>query len=413
MKMLNVYYEQTLVGQLHENEDGLMSFQYDKGWLGANKSFPISISLPLQDESFTGNKRCKPFFENLLPEEVNREIVAKNVGANPKNPFALLYKIGGECAGALTFQPLNTKPHKSVYDKSDYLAISQVELKKYLKKLSIKPLLAGEKNMRLSLAGAQDKLVLAMFDNKIYLPLNGSPSTHIVKPEIKAYPGIAENEAFCLNLASQMGITAIKAEPVNVDGVMCLLAKRYDRQEISPYNLKRLHQEDFCQALGIVSEKKYQADGGPSLAQCFELLKKHSSLPVVDINLLLNIVIFNFLIGNNDAHGKNFSFLYTQAGIRLSPFYDLISTRIYPGLQNEMAMKIGDAYAPEYVTLKNWQEFAKSCELSMALVVGRLQSLTNLLVNKLADYQTTSPIELRVIELIRKNAKAVLSWFVK
>ena len=235
-------------------------------------------------------------------------------------------------------------------------ALGREELASILKELPKRPLLAGEEGIRLSLAGAQDKIAVRIEDGEICLPLGGAPSTHILKPAVERFEGVVFNEALCMKLAAEAGLPAASVETRNVDGMDYLLVERYDRihqagPDAEPV-VDRLHQEDFCQARGIVPERKYQKEGGPSLKQCFELLREVSSAPVIDLARLLEAVIYNYLAGNNDAHGKNFSLLYRGFGtadleIRLAPLYDIVSTVYYPELSRDMAMKIGGEYSPD------------------------------------------------------------------
>jgi serine/threonine-protein kinase HipA len=171
-----------------------------------------------------------------------------------------------------------------------------------------------------------------------------------------------------------------------VDGQPYLLVKRYDRIN-SAKGIERLHQEDFCQALGIVSEMKYQREGGPGLAACFQLLRQVSSLPVLDIKMLLLGALFNLIIGNNDAHGKNFSLLYQGQQTRLAPFYDLISTSYYPELSAKMAMKMGSKYDFDGIFPRHILKMAQEARLSPALV--RKEALR--LIQGIKDLVTNTP----------------------
>src|SRR5437868_1340498 len=287
-----------------------MVFDYDKGWLDRAGAAPLSQSLPLRAKRFR-NKECRGFFAGILPEESKREIIARNLGISARNDFAMLERIGGECAGAVTFMP---KGEPLPTREPGYRTLSQDGLVAILRELPRRPLLAGEKGVRLSLAGAQDKLAIRMEEGAICVPLGGAPSTHILKPDVERFAGVVFNEAFCMQLAAAAGLPAAPVEIRKIDDLDYLLVERYDRLhrvgvDGSPV-IERLHQEDFCQALGIVSEQKYQKEGGPSLKQCFALVRDVSSAPVIDLARLLDAVIFNYLAGNNDAHGKNFSLLY-------------------------------------------------------------------------------------------------------
>ena len=197
--------------------------------------------------------------------------------------------------------------------------------------------------------------------NEISLPLGGGPSTHILKPAVEGFAGVVFNEAFCMKLAAAAGLPTAKVETRSVEGLEYLLVERYDRfHRQNPGGsppLERLHQEDFCRAQGIIPDTKYQKEGGPSLRQCFPLLREVSTAPVIDLSRLLDAVIYNFLVGNNDAHGKNFSLLCHRVGtanqqIRLAPLYDVVSTTYYLELSKDMAMKIGGEYSSDKVTPK-------------------------------------------------------------
>ena len=332
---------------------------------------PLSQSLPLRAEPFKG-KECRGFFGGILPEQEKREIIARNLGISARNDYAMLERIGGECAGAVTFVPSGGALPEKNYD---YRKLTENELAGILRELPKRPLLAGDKGIRLSLAGAQDKVAVRIEGGDVSLPLGGAPSTHILKPAVERFDGVVFNEALCMKLAAAAGLPAAGVETRTIDGIDFLVVERYDRlhgksAEGKP-TLERLHQEDFCQALGFVSEMKYQAEGGPSLKQCFALLRDVSSAPVIDLARLLDAVIFNYLVGNNDAHGKNYSLLYKplEKGGRetmLSPLYDIVSTVYYPDLSRDMAMKIGKEYSSENITAKDFEQLAEEAGLGKA-----------------------------------------------
>lgn len=204
------------------------------------------------------------------------------------------------------------------------------------------PLLAERDGIRLSLAGSQNKMAVGYENGKVFLIKNGSPTTHILKPvmERATVDHSVQNEFFCMKLAKRCGLSAPEVHIVQVGDISCFVVDRYDRIKVDGI-ITRLHQEDFCQALGIPPSRKYEIEGGPSVKDGIALLKKHSALPVADIDAFLKTVEFNYLIGNADAHGKNFSILYGKNGIRLSPVYDVMDTDIYPQVSKKMAMKIG------------------------------------------------------------------------
>jgi len=220
------------------------------------------------------------------------------------------------------------------------------------------------------------KLAVKISEGRFFLPLDGSPSSHILKPQNPHFSGLMENEYFCMRLASQSGLEAANVEIDEADGIRFLQVERYDRCRLPDGWLECIHQEDFCQALGIPPELKYQQEGGPSLKRCFELVRAVSTIPGPDLLRLFDTVVFNILIGNNDAHGKNFSFLRKPSSIRFAPLYDLVSTQAYPGLAHEMAMKLGGERDPRRFFEKNWRVFFEDAGIGQAVAQQRLRAMT-------------------------------------
>lgn len=415
-RSLDVYLYEHLVGNLIQDDGGQMAFRYAKSWLDTSGATPLSQSLPLRAERFA-RKECRGFFAGILPEESKREIIARNLGISARNDFAMLEQIGGECAGAVSFIPAGEALPESNYS---YRTLSSEELAAILKELPKRPLLAGEEGMRLSLAGAQDKIAVRIEGDEIRLPLGGAPSTHILKPAVERFEGVVSNEALCMNLAAAVGLPTATVQTRTVDGKAYLLVERYDRiHRIGSGGaavLERLHQEDFCQAQGIVSEMKYQKEGGPSLKQCFALLREVSSTPVIDLARLLDAVIYNYLVGNMDAHGKNFSLLYHGVGkgnmeISFAPLYDMVSTIYYPELSRTMAMKIGGEYSSEKVTLKNFEQLAEEAGLAKPMVKRRVPELAETIVATLPGLEIADPFAEAVAELIRQRCERAMNSF--
>lgn len=349
--------------------DGRLRFAY-----APDARTPVSQSLPIRAEPFD-DRASRPFFAGLLPEGGKRRQIAKTLQVSTQNDYALLDSLGGECAGAVTLLEPGCKP--SAPDAPhDVRWLDPAQLLQVLIEMPLRPMRAGDDGMRLSLAGAQDKLpvVLAADGIRIGLPLNGSPSTHILKPPIAGVEGSVFNEAFCMALAGALKLDVARTQIQAIaDGVQerhYLLVTRYDRQPERPS--QRLHQEDFCQALGVAPEHKYQNEGGPSLAQAFALLRNATRPSAPQTLKLLDYVVFNALIGNHDAHGKNFSLLTTPAGAVLTPLYDALCTAIYPTLTDKMAMKIGSKYKFSEVLARHWEQFASEAALSPAQVKRRI-----------------------------------------
>jgi len=414
--MLDVYLHNDLAGHLVQDDSGGMVFDYVESWLNKPGAIPLSQSLPLRNKRFKRNE-CRGYFAGILPEEAKREIIARNLGISARNDYAMLERIGGECAGAVTFIPAGQVLPERNYS---YRKLSAEELAAILKELPKRPLLAGEEGIRLSLAGAQDKVAVRIEDGEVCLPLGGAPSTHILKPAVERFEGVVFNEALCMKLAAEAGLPTASVETRNVDGMDYLLVERYDRiHKQGPgaeLVLKRLHQEDFCQAQGIVSEHKYQKEGGPSLKQCFELLREVSSAPVIDLARLLEAVIYNYLAGNNDAHGKNFSLLYrgvwtADLEIRLAPLYDVVSTLYYPEISRDMAMKIGGEYSSEKVTARNFEHLAEEAGLGKPLVRTRVPQMAERVIAALAKVEIAHPVAEKVAGLIRQRSEKVQDGF--
>jgi serine/threonine-protein kinase HipA len=254
-----------------------------------------------------------------------------------------------------------------------------------LDSLPARPLLAGRAGIRLSLAGAQNKLPVVLVDGRIALPAPGQPTTHILKPAMTRFPTTVENEALSMRLAKALGLNVASVEARLVEGRKFLLVERYDRALSSDGILSRVHQEDFCQALGHAPEHKYATEGGATFKTSFALLRSVSTRPAADVLALLDAAIVNLIIGNCDAHGKNFSLLYPASETRLAPLYDLMSTVAYPEVSNRMAMNLGGVGNSEDVTSDTWATFAKDVGLGVPFVRRRVQELAKLTGESLGE----------------------------
>jgi len=361
-----------------EDDGRRMIFRYDPAWLADAEALPLSRQLPLQSEPFEG-QRVNVFFSGLLPEADARDQIARNLGISANNDFAMLERIGGECAGAITLLP--EEQAGALPSNNDLRWLSEEEAAGIIKQLPQRPLLAGEQGLRLSLAGAQVKLpvVIEMSSSgaiRMALPLGDTPSTHIIKPEPLRFPGLAENEAWCMALARHLGLNAADVWQERIGDVPCLIAKRYDRASpTSDAMVQRLHQEDFCQALGYPSSRKYQQEGGPSLRECFQLIRDWSTTPVLDIRHMLDAVIFAVMIGNADAHGKNHSFLYSGESRRMAPLYDQVCTMMWPELSSMLSMKVGTASRIEEVSPEHFKQLCDQAKLGWPMVRERIGEL--------------------------------------
>jgi serine/threonine-protein kinase HipA len=380
---------------------GRLRFEYSPGWLAQATACALSQSLPLRAEAFD-DRAARPFFSGLLPEGEQRRLVAQALQASWQNDFALLAGIGGECAGAVTLLELGQTPALPA-EAVRWLAAD--ELQHLLDDMPQRPMLAGQQGLRLSLAGAQDKLPVAVADDgRIGLPLDGAPSTHILKPAIAGLDGTVFNEAFCMRLAAALKLDVAPVQIRQVAQSAVLMVQRFDRVAAAGPTAARptaarptaarptptrLHQEDFCQALGVPPEHKYQNEGGPDLAQCFALLRRATRPSAPPVLALLDAVVFNALIGNHDAHGKNFSLLYGAAvsaglighgsptDVTLAPLYDLLCTAVYPRLTDKMAMMLGGQYRFSALMSRHWAQFARDAGLSPAQARKRVMTIAS------------------------------------
>lgn len=406
-RMLDVYLQDVLVGCLEQAEGGDLAFTYDVDYLDA-ASYGISLSLPLQRDAIKG-AQVKAFFSGLLPEESVRDRLAKYLGLSEKNAFALLEAVGGDCAGALALYPQGDKPPKT---SGGVEVLDDKRLHEVLDLIKRRPMLVGDDGYRLSLAGAQDKLAVGFKDGHVLLIKGGAPTTHILKPIIERVKDSAHNEVFCMKLAKIVGLDVPEAALHFVDDMPYYLVERYDRQIGEVGTITRIHQEDFCQALGIAPEIKYEREGGPNIAACQEVITQYAARPAADQIKLLNIVIFNYLVGNADAHGKNFSLLYQGKKPELAPAYDLLSTAIYPDLPEKMAMKIGGKYRPNDVYLRHFYRLVPDTKAAQSAMKRQIKTMTEKIMQAAPKLKATlikdgltSDVFDEIIAMIEKRAK--------
>lgn len=301
-----------------------------------------------------------------------RERLATRLRKDPTDVFGLLKEVGRDCAGAVQIVPEGEALNHESTEDVEWL--TERELALTLDELSDRPLADDPaRGIRISLAGAQDKLVVVFRDDRFGLPRAATPSSRILKPpstvrrgrrgDRLAYPDLVANEAFCMSLGAMTGFAVAKTEVLPIEGEPTLLIERYDRT-LEDGRLRRIHQEDFCQALGVPSRLKYEQDGGPGTRAFLELIDRWSVDVASDRDALIGRIAFNFLIGNADAHAKNYSLLHSADGIRLAPAYDLVSTAVYPHLATEMATSIRGVFDPAAVEPEHFRQWIADLGLS-------------------------------------------------
>lgn len=403
MSELVVYLAGRRAGRLIRKDNGSLQFRYDADYAGP----AISQALPIQETAHP-NRVCRAVFGGLLLEGDARETIARNLGVSSGNDYALLEALGGDCAGALTI----LEPDERLPRSPEARELDEEQLDMVLRELPQRPLAADpEEGTRLSLAGAQLKLPVILDGERVSLPLNAAAATtHILKPEPARFPGLVDNEAFCMELAAAVGLPAARVEKrTSGSGRPYLRVERYDR-DVTADPIGRLHQEDFCQALGRPSEQKYQADGGPTIVDSVALLRACSARPAQDLITLWRAVVFNWLIGNCDAHSKNLSLLYDASMPTLAPLYDLVSTTVYPELTRRLAMSIDGARMVEEVDGGALVRLALESNYSERFAAAETSALIARVTEEVARLTNTPPhrneVAAQLSEGIRKRIAA-------
>ncbi|MBB1626791.1 type II toxin-antitoxin system HipA family toxin [Achromobacter sp. UMC71] len=379
-EVLDVYQADRRVGRLFDERP--LRFIYDDAWLQWPDAHAISPEVILRDGEHT-SAAVHAFFENLLPEGPIRRFL--QVSRHATTVFGLLRSVGGDTASGLTILPRGERPAPARYRVMTWRDIAT-----RLQDTAI-PALAAENDdgARISLAGAQDKLlVTVMPDGSPALPEGAAPSSHILKPDIRGFDSVwasALNETLVMQLAARLalGVSEAAFQP---DTRACLI-RRYDRAPDGEGGLLRLHQLDLCQLAGKPSDVKYEADGGPSLAQCRDLLVRMAVGPT-DLKRFLQWVLFNLCVGNNDSHAKNLSVLLMPDGrYRLAPFYDLMCTAMYPGLARSFAFAIGGETKPGSIGQEQLLAMARDLGFSPRYVITVAQALIDALLAALEPVQ--------------------------
>lgn len=351
---------------------------YDDGWLSSSDRFPISLAMPIRSEPYDGDL-VLPWLLNLLPEGEPLRAMTRALGVAPEDALGLIARTGNDLAGALSIAPTQ---HPSA---AGYRAIpDEGALERIIEELPARPFLVGEDGVSMSLAGAQEKLPIAVRSGELALPINGAPSTHILKPDNPRLPGSVQNEALCMVLARRIGLNVAPVSTGVAGARSYLLVERYDRVEAGN-NIRRLHQEDFCQALGRPPIAKYEFNGtgirGPSIADMFALVRQH--MTARDITRLLDAVIFNIAIGNVDSHAKNYSILLGPAAPQLAPLYDLMSGLAWQNVTQNHAQAIGDQRRGRHIYGRHWRRMAKAAGLAARGTIQRVEQVTARLLQEL------------------------------
>jgi len=360
---LAVWIEGLPAGEL-STEAGVWRFRYAATWLAAEESFPLAPHLPLREERFEDSSDERPvqwFFDNLLPEGGIRQALARFAGLSAQDSFGLLARFGEESAGALTLLPTGELPPS----EGAYQPLPIEELRALIAELPEVPLIAAHGRAKMSLAGAQHKLGVHRAGDAFLLPA-GAASSQIIKPDNarpERYPFCPANEHFCMSLAREAGLPVPETSLLHIPEPIYVVG-RFDRR-MEGERVRRIHQIDLCQLLNKWPGYKYEAEGGATFAEAFAALDQ-TRQPAVSRDRVLRWLVFNYLVGNSDAHGKNVAFLVTRAGITLAPFYDLICVKAYG--DDAMAMSVAAETRYGWITAKEWDELAATLQLRKALL---------------------------------------------
>lgn len=408
METLEVFHEERLVGTLAQPEDDRWFFAYSERW--RSEGFPISLSLPF-DEDWKPNA-AQNFFSNLLPEAELRRLVCLKLGISESNDFQLLAAIGGDCAGALSVFP-TPRSHRT---KSEYRPITAAQLVKFAAGPGALAGVDGKNGLRLSLAGAQDKVPVYVDGDKLFLPVGAAPSSHILKFESRRFKHLPANEVLMAMLAKKLGLRTAPTQLLRSGKNTLCLIERFDRAKLGS-KLERLHQEDFCQATGQPPSQKYEREGGPPFSQLVELTRRNSTEPLRDVEQLLRWLTFNVICFNADAHAKNVSLLYSERSNQkeLAPFYDLICTRAYPGLSTDLAMSVGGESDPTRLHLRHWVALANSVDMKGPALIDIAKEIAEQLLDAIREVKKafrdqfgTSPALEMVLPLLPSQAKKLI-----
>ncbi|WP_337875576.1 type II toxin-antitoxin system HipA family toxin [Elioraea sp.] len=362
-----------VMGEIRRSRAGRLTFVYDEGWRTSSNAYPLSLSMPLVVAEHE-HGRIEPWLWGLLPD--NEAILARwgqRFQVSPRNAFALLSVVGEDCAGAIQLVAPDRVPALMEADQGSvaWLSASDIAERLALLRKDQSAWRVARDTGQFSLAGAQPKTALLFDGERWGVPSGRMATTHILKPPIDAFDGHAENEHLCLALARTLGLPAARSQVLRFGDEVAIVVERYDRLR-SPTGIRRLHQEDLCQALGLPPTKKYQNEGGPGTTEMLEVIRSHSGEPQEDAWTFARACMFNWLIGGTDAHAKNFSMLIGAAGrARLAPLYDVASTLVYDfdPRKLKLATKIGGKYLIEEIGPRQWDKFSSEARLPKQEVI--------------------------------------------
>lgn len=400
---------------MHEHEAGVLGEHEDDVWYRYRDGYAqaaLSVRLPVRPLMTYGHRETLVFFDNLLLESDTRDELARVRQDDRTDVAGLLGRVGGECAGAVSvWTPGAERPTTATYR-----ALSEPALAALFDERHGERLTAAMLESRQVMSGVQRKLVLRRWNDTWQLPLDGAAGTHIIKRASGRYDGLVANELACLAFYRALGLAVPAAHAIASVGdsnePTLIAIERYDRIEATTTGalplppIARVHQEDMCQVTGRLPRRKYQRDGGPGVRDLADAIRRYSVRPAIDLQELLTAVVANVCLGNGDAHGKNFALLHTASGARLAPFYDVVSTEVYPSLSPDLSMRFGHSYQPHTLTTADVQRVAADLGVTPAKVRSTIEQVTTTLQQAMPDvlHATTAMVGGEVAALSRLEA---------
>lgn len=395
IEMLVVIAEHRVMGEIHRSRGRTrrgpvdeLRFIYDSDWLAWPDAYPLSLQMPFYRTSH-GHDAIEPWLRGILPDD--RDVLARwgaEFEVSPSDLLGLLAVIGEDCPGAiqLVLPERVAEVLRDDRERVEWLSEEEVETRlRILGQQKAAWRLAGDVG-RFSLAGYQPKTALLHDGRRWGIPSGKTPTTHILKPPNPNYPGLVENEHLCLKLAGELGLTAAETMVQTFGSEKAIVVTRYDRRPRRDGFMRRLHQEDFCQALGVATDNKYQNEGGPGCKDICDALWEHSSDPASDVRAYANAIMLNWIVVGTDAHAKNYSVrLDRQEHVRLAPLYDIASFLPHAAHLKAIAMsqKVGGKYRVQDIRARHWDRFAEEVRLPREDVIESGLSMAAALPSKL------------------------------
>lgn len=378
---LDIYVERNgvslLAGSLDTQPGIGEGFTYSEQWLSSALPCPLSLSLPLREERFSA-RQVRPYFEGLLPEGRPRAAAARELHLPVSSYAKILGALGWECIGAVTLKGEEPEPEEA------YEELDEEQLEEMAAALADRAVWMNQ-NSRFSLAGGQPKIALFRDDKGGWRrPVGAAPSSHILKPTHVQFSDAAVNEAVCTTAAGLLGLNVPNVDVVPTK-IPMISTERFDRVVDQSSRIvgdcrapHRLHQEDFSQAMAVVPEHKYEEGNRRGYAvKMGDVLRLYSTDPLSDLMELWKALAFNYLIGNCDAHLKNYALVRDSSweSLRLAPLYDLLGTSCYEGLSTELAMAVGGKKKLDQVDADAFAAQAKEMGLPGSLALRQAADL--------------------------------------